>query len=97
MSYSLARLKLDFCNCYASVRVRYYRRTTEDELLEQLRPDGRCYGHTIPGGAWDRHVGEYIAKRDGDQETAEKLAAEAQRIAAEQGRALAAIFNKCPA
>ena len=65
--------------------------------FRQLQPDGRCYGRTIPGGAWDRHVGEYIAKRDGDQETAEKLAAEAQRIAAEQDRALAAIFNKCPA
>ncbi len=94
-SYSLARLKLDFCNCYASVRVRAYRRT-EEQLLEQIQPGGRCHDHVIPGGAWDRHVREYIAKRDGDREIAEKLAAEAQRIAAEQDRALAAIFNKGP-
>ena len=63
-------------------------------MLKRLQPVGDRYEYVIPGGAWDRHVRGYIAKRDGDQVTAEKLAAEAQRIAAEQDRALAGILNK---
>ena len=76
MSYGLARLK-----CETS----WFNRT-EDELLEQLRPGGDHHELVIPGGSWDSHVRQYIAARDGDQETADKLAAE-------QEREIAALFS----
>ena len=66
MSYGLARLKAD----------NGWNPKTEEKLLERLQPGGRDHHLVIPGGAWDRHVRKYIAERDGDQETAEKLAAE---------------------
>ncbi len=77
MSYGLARLKSDHG---------WFHRN-EEELLERLQPGGRNYNLVVSGGAWDRHVRKYIAERDGDQETVE-------RLAAEQKRSLAAIFSK---
>ncbi len=84
-SYSLAKAK--------SLNDRRWRdgerRTlTEEELLKSLQPGGDYYEYVIPYGAWDRHVREYIAKRDGDQETAEKLAAEQERENAKLDRQL---------
>ncbi len=63
MSYGLARLKSD----------NGWLHRTEEELLEQLRPGGRDHDLIVPGGHWDRHVRAYMAERDGDQETAQKL------------------------
>ena len=82
MSYALARLKLNFCNSYASVRTRAYRRETEEGLLEKLQPGGRNHDYIVPDGAWDRHVRSYIAERDEDQATAERLRAIDEREAA---------------
>ena len=74
MSYSLARIKAyNYRQWDGSAWVAG---RTEEELLKRLQPGGQNHHLIIPGGAWDRHVRMHIAERDGDQETAEKLAAE---------------------
>lgn len=65
MSYSLARLK-----CESG-----WLNRTEEQLLKQLQPGGDHNKLVIPGGAWDSHTRQYIAERDGDQETVERLEA----------------------
>ena len=86
MSYSLAKAKS--CND-RRWRDGERRTLTEEELLKSLQPGGDYHEYVIPGGTWDRHVREYIAKRDGNQETAEKLAAEQERENAVLDRELA--------
>ena len=88
MSYGLARLKTDNYPRYVCTpHSNSWLQKTEDELKAFLEPGGKDHGRVVPGGAWDQHVRMYIAERDGDQETAQKLAAE-------QERRLAAIFSK---
>ena len=80
MSYGLARLK-------ASNNPWHPR--TEEELPQQLQPGADHHKYVIPGGHWYRHVKEYIAERDGDQEDVEKLAAEREHANAILYRQLA--------
>ncbi len=92
MSYSLAKLNSMNAKTWVGEE---WRTRTEEELLERLQPGGDHHGYIIPGprGHWDRHVRMYIAKRDGDQETADKMKYEQdmnERIADAQLRQIAA-------
>ena len=72
VSYSLAKSKSSNSPDWVGDE----RRTrTEEELLERLQPGGDRHEYIVPGpyGHWDRHVRMYIARRDGDQETLDKL------------------------
>ena len=86
MSYSLAMAKS--CND-RRWRDGEQRTLTEEELLKSLQPGGDHHKYVLPGGAWDRHVRGHIAERDGDQDTADKLAAEQEREDAVLDRKLA--------
>lgn len=81
MSYAMARLKSGgvLGGYYRNTDPRIRRRSTEEDLLARLGQGGDHRSLVEPGGAWWRHTEAWKARRDGDDDLAEKLEAENKR------------------
>jgi hypothetical protein len=80
MSYAMAQLKGGRGLGFASYnnnddRILDHRRVSEADLRASLLPGGVNHKMIVPGGPWSDHVAMWIARRDGDKETVDRLEA----------------------
>lgn len=91
-SYAMARLKT--MHQYRPNDSRIAWSYTEAQLRETIAEGGREHRYVIEGGAWWRHVQQWTAERDGDDETVAKMRAENEKLLAALGVGIVAAPGK---